>query len=184
MLFIAFMVLPLGVYMGGASFFSFDGEFPSALSQGFVGGVIIVVVLGAISALFKFDFGGRVAYGKTNWSHIYELRLDSEEAEELCKRSLDSLKRKIKPDSSAQNQRNVTVRTGMTRRSWGETISFKISNLRTAHVQIDISSRPTWKMTKVDWGANRMNIEAVCRFIENAVAPEKILKSERIPPLE
>ena len=121
-------------------------------------------------------------YGKTDWSHNFELKMDREEAEELCRRSLESLEKKTKPVPHAKDQLSITVRTRMTWRSFSEIICFKLLEPTNGTVRIDISSRPRVSATKFDWGANRKNIEAICRFIERAVDPERIIRSERIEP--
>ncbi len=176
------MALPFGSFFGVWSLFVLDRGFSGAVGIAIIAGTFFGMSMVVAFSFLGFVSGEGFAYGKTDWSHIFELKMDREEAEELCRRSLESLEKKTKPVPGAKDQPSITVRTSMTWRSFSEIICFKLLESTNGAVRIDISSRPRVSITKFDWGANRKNIEAICRFFERAVDPEKIIRSERIEP--
>ena len=176
------MGVPFGVFMGAFNFFSFTTGLSAAVFTGIAAGLFFGVSMSGAFAIIGRLSGEGVAYGKTIWSQIMELQIDSERAEDLCRHSLETVNKKYKFEPSTMSPSQIIARTGMTWRSWGEVISFQVWKLPDSSVKIEISSKPKLRMTKLDWGANRKNIEAICRFIESAVDPEKIIRSERIEP--
>ena len=176
------MGLPFGAIMASVYYFNVRGDIFVAVVLGGVAGIFFGAFMAGAFAAIGYLSGEGVAYGKTNWSQILELGIDLEEAKSLCRRSLGALNRPYKIDSYMGNQTQIVARTGMTWRSFGEIISYKVSSLTNSSVHIDICSKPKLASTTHDWGANRRNIDAIMSFIEATIEPEKTIRSERIEP--
>ena len=173
---------PFGVFTAVFYIFGFGADITTAIASGVIAGIAFGVFgIGAFAAIGYLS-GEGLAYGKTNWSQILELGIDFEEAKTLCRHSLGALNRPYKIDSHMGNQTQIVARTGLTWRSFGEIISFKVSSLTNSSVHIEICSKPKLARTTLDWGANRRNIDAIISFIEATIEPEKTIRSERIEP--
>lgn len=75
---------------------------------------------------------------------------------------------------SVHRQGSVTVlevRTPMSWRSFGERVRIELAPARGDGVLVRVGSRPTIRTTLVDYGKNRMNVEAVRAGMERAEAP-------------
>ena len=88
------MGLPFGVLMGVLNFFSFSVGLSTAVLTGIAAGLFFGVFMCGAFAVIGHLSGGGVAYGKTTWSQIMELQIDSEKAEDLCRRSLEAVNKK------------------------------------------------------------------------------------------
>jgi hypothetical protein len=60
----------------------------------------------------------------------------------------------------------IEARTGFSLRTYGDTILFKIQRLDGDRTQVEVSSRPTWRPTIVDYGRNLENVEKIISFLQ------------------
>lgn len=84
-----------------------------------------------------------------------------------------------------QNPFSISAKTGMSFRSFGETIQVDIKTLEIG-CQINIDSRCSMPSTLVDWGKNQNNIDEFFAQLERltaSVAPAKAVGSKKSQPL-
>jgi hypothetical protein len=84
-----------------------------------------------------------------------------------------------------QNPFSISAKTGMSLRSFGESIQVDIKTLEIG-CQINIDSRCSMPSTLVDWGKNQNNIDEFFAELERltaSVAPAKAVGSEKSQPL-
>ena len=60
----------------------------------------------------------------------------------------------------------IEARTGISLRTYGDNISFEIQQLDNERTQVEISSRPMWWPTIVDYGRNLENVEKIKSFLQ------------------
>lgn len=93
-----------------------------------------------------------------------ELQMSFNDAFDLCVRSLSQIKRsKIKEKSRSQGR--IVAKGGISIKSFGEVIEFKLKEISCDKTGIELSSRPTVPITLVDYGKNRANIEKLVTFL-------------------
>lgn len=175
--------LPFGAIMASVYYFSARGDISVAVALGGIAGIFFGFFMAGAFGAIGYLSGEKVAYGKTNWSQVMELGIEWEKAQHLCRQSLETLKKSYKIDPRTSSSTQIVAITGMTWRSFGEIISLKISRLPNSLIRLDISSKPKFSATTVDWGVNRRNIEAIARFMESSIESGKIVTNERIDTL-
>ena len=60
----------------------------------------------------------------------------------------------------------LRARTGLSWKSFGENLRVNLREVRLGATTIDISSRPRWKSTVVDYGKGFQNVERISRFLQ------------------
>lgn len=86
-------------------------------------------------------------------------------AYDLCIESLGSLK-KCKISDGNHVKGEITAKTGISMKSFGEEISIHIKTVDTYKTMVLISSRPTMVEQLVDYGKNLDNVEKICAFLK------------------
>ena len=94
-----------------------------------------------------------------------ELSLPYDETFTLCLRSLNSIE-KSRVQRKNRSQGKIVAKTGMTWKTFGDTISFKLFEVNNEQTQIKVSSKPIVPTTLVDYGTNLENVEKIIRVIE------------------
>ena len=98
-----------------------------------------------------------------------ELQMSFNDAFNLCVRSTSSIERsKIK--EKIQNQGRIVAKVGISIKSFGEVIEFKLKEISCDKIGIELSSRPAVRTTLVDYGKNRENIEKIVTFLKDSKA--------------
>lgn len=59
----------------------------------------------------------------------------------------------------------IMARTGRSWWSWGENLSLRISRTNGSHVRVEVSSRPAWGSTIIDYGRNFVNVAKLLSFL-------------------
>ena len=140
------------------------------------GGVFATRVIGNRISGKSFDSPDR------KLSHVFKIRMSVKDAEDLCRRALDGLGKNHSYDPGAYSPTCLIARTGRVSPPNGEIITIRIAEKATNSVTIDISSESLPGKKPEEYGENTRNIEALSRFIENAVESDKIQMSARIDP--
>jgi len=175
--------LPFGVIAASVYYFGARGEISNAVALGGIAGIFFGVVMAGVFGAIGYLSGEKITYGKTNWLQVMELGIEWEIAQHLSRQSLETLRKSFKIDPRTSSSTEIVAITGMTWRSFGEIISLKISRLPNSLIQLEISSKPKYPATRVDWGVNRRNIEAIAGFMESSIESGKIVASGRIDTL-
>lgn len=100
-------------------------------------------------------------------SHVgnIELLLSFERVFDLCVESL-KLIHKCKIEKEDRSQGTIDARAGMTWRTFGDRISFRVFKIDDSRTEVEVSSRPVVKSTLVDYGKNLENIERITSFLQ------------------
>jgi hypothetical protein len=94
-----------------------------------------------------------------------ELLLSFERVFDLCVESLRLIP-KCKIEEENRFQGIINAHAGMTWKTWGDRISFRISKIDGSKTEVEVSSRPIVKTTLVDYGKNLENIERITTFLK------------------
>ena len=145
-------------------------------------GIFKAIVLGSISGIL---YGGIVTsflYFLNNWqlkkieskthekvrgvrhSKEIEVSLPYDKAFDLCIESLKLIKR-CNVEKEDRSKGEIVAKTGVSWKSWGELITFKIEK-NGEKVKIKVKSEPVLKTTLIDYGKNFENVEKITSFLE------------------
>ena len=94
-----------------------------------------------------------------------ELQVSYDRAFNFCIASLNLIKNnKIRKEIRSLG--TIDARSGMTWRTWGETISFDIKKIDDNRTQVNVFSRPFYILTIADYGKNYENVEKIKSFLK------------------
>ncbi len=162
--------VPFGVFMGLYWYFRLDASpvriLVLALAAGILFGGFMAGILGSwhiISVKRKASGGSEEDYNVKQSKEI-EIPVSYDTAYELCIKSLEKLK---KPEIVTTDYSNgiVTAKTGITWDTFGDTVSFKLTENTESTTNIVVSSEPL-SYQVVDYGKNLDNVNAVLSFLE------------------
>jgi len=160
--------IPAGT--GMAIFYSLFYGFPVGLVSGLISGVFFGILMVFILGFLHGRAVKKVAYGNTEPSagthHVREteLPLPYDRAFDLCIASLGSLNRWVYEEDRIHGK--ILARTGINWKTWGDTICFEIYGIDGGSTRVKVSSRPTARMTLVDFGKNLDNVQRIISFLE------------------
>ena len=144
----------------------------SGIISGFIFGGIMAIVLGNMHRKsVKLLLRGENSPGNFEESlgvcHVRNLEIDLpfDEVFNLCIDSLELIK-KCKVMKEDRVLGNIIAKAGMTRKTWGDLITFNLRKNRDGRILIELSSRPSWSLTVVDFGKNLENIEIIVNYIK------------------
>jgi hypothetical protein len=134
----------------------------SGASSGFIFGLFMSLILGTIHKLKtrKMAKAGDVT---PTQSATIELGCNLALAFDKCIQALNQFGAKIELQDKVKSEIKAT--SGMTWRSWGEVLTVRLSRIDTEKVKIEISSSPKLKMTLVDYGKGRENVEKITKIL-------------------
>ncbi len=95
-----------------------------------------------------------------------ELPMSYERAFELCIASLQEIE-KAEVQSSDYSAGSITARTGTTWDSWGELISFRLTEAEGDGIRVELTSEPSTRQI-VDYGKNLENANAIVAFLQGS----------------
>lgn len=157
-------VVFLSVFMGASGW----------LLYGTLRGVATGAAMGAVSGLavglLHYWLVRRMSSGKSEGAmglhHVrtVELRLPYDKAFDLCVESVGTIRR-CTVRKEEREAGKISARAGINWKTWADTISFEVRNLGNGGIQVEVSSRPTIRMTVVDFGKNLDNVEKISGFL-------------------
>jgi len=99
-----------------------------------------------------------------------KLQLSYDKAFNLCVDSLTLIKGcKVQKEDQAQGE--IVAKAGRTWESWGEKLAFSVKKIDDKYTSVEVSSRPTFSMTLVDYGKNLWNVSSIIFFLESHGKP-------------
>jgi len=160
--------VPFGIIMGVPDLIT--NGFLSGLLYGLVSGVVFGILMSIIVSSAHIKAVRRIAPEiseetigvKHTRSITLPLRYD--EAFDLCIKSLSTIKKcSIKKEDRAQGL--IEAGTGITWKTWGDIISFRLRRKDKTVTQVEVSNRPAMCTTVVDYGRNLENVENIISFL-------------------
>lgn len=130
----------------------------------------IIVAVFKISDLLGHKLDGLAAIRE---ARHFKLRSDIETAYRVCIDSLKGLDRAVEIIEHDKETGEISVRTAMTWRSFGEYIRFKLTMEAASLIDVQVMSRPVIPATTNDYGINARNIAAVARTLGQYDPPEE-----------
>ena len=165
--------IPVGKLVGVLNSFligSPRGLIAGLIAATFAGGVSSIVV----GYLHKRSVR-RMLYGEPEGAmevrHVrhVELRLPYDQAFDLCLSSASAVKKStIRTEDRSLGR--IEAKAGMTRKSWGEVISFDLRRVDENRTRVEVSSKPALWTTLVDGGKNLENVERIAETLTLAGA--------------
>ena len=96
---------------------------------------------------------------------VIELECPYDEAFKLCTLAVNVVRGRPRILSRDKSRGLITAKTGITRDSWGEIITFNIRRISDNRTRIEISSRSVIYVQILDSGKNFENIEKITAFL-------------------
>lgn len=162
------MGIPFGICMGllQASEHGASAGLTKGITSGIFFGGSMTLVLGFLQrrSVRNVSPGNSADAMDVHQVRKLELRLPFDQAFDLCIESLGEIKRG-KVRSQERSAGKIVAKTGMTWKTWGDTITFDLRKTGDDSVQIEVSSRPALRMTMYDYGKNLENVEALVGFL-------------------
>jgi hypothetical protein len=101
---------------------------------------------------------------ETRHTRTIQIPLPYRRAFELCTLSLNTIDR-CQIRRTDHSQGTIEAKTGISWKTFGDIISFKISPSGTRTTQVEVTSRPTWRTVIVDYGRNLEHVERIAAFL-------------------
>ncbi|MCP4373237.1 MAG: hypothetical protein GY797_34800 [Deltaproteobacteria bacterium] len=95
-----------------------------------------------------------------------QLEYPYRKAFELCTLSLKTIDN-CKIQRTDRNKGTIEAKTGITWKTFGDIVSFKIQRLDGDRTQVEVSSKPVWHTALVDYGKNLENVEKIVAFLKS-----------------
>ena len=131
------------------------------------------------SAIVAFIFSGLTVY-----NYIKKLRKNGLSTDDdnlkvkhnnvvMCQKSSEEILMKITQNADFKKMKihktksGYKIYTNYSWGSWGEVIDINIENRNSENQQIEISSRPKFPLTLIDYGKNKENVETITALIKN-----------------
>jgi hypothetical protein len=156
--------IPFGVFMG-CLFGYLEGAHKgliAGITSGLLFGTWMSVIFGTVHEVCTKKIYGP---GEVNpkQSKAIESNLPFDSGFEKCVNALGHFGAKITAQDKAQGR--IEAKTGMTWKSFGETISIHLDDLKNGTIKIQISSAPVIKTTIMDYGKGRANVETIASLL-------------------
>lgn len=133
----------------------------------FILSVISTLILGNLHTISVKKLHSNSSKEALNVSHIQNIELPVPYGEvfDLCLESIKLIKSgKIKNKNRSEGIINAKV--GLNWKTWGDKISFKLTNIGINRTRVEFSSKPVVPTTLVDYGKNLENIEIINNFLK------------------
>lgn len=137
---------------------------------GTIGGIAAGILFGLVISLFSYITDKKLKKEGlvNNGADVYQVReyiisKPSLETLDVFKEAL-SIFKKYKTVKEEKN--SITIKTGFSWKSFGEIIVLSYKPINDTETQINISSRPSIKLTLVDYGINFQNVEKIEKYFK------------------
>ncbi|KPK02943.1 MAG: hypothetical protein AMK71_00505 [Nitrospira bacterium SG8_35_4] len=161
--------IPLALFMG--TFYSFRYDLRTGIIAGLTGGVSVGIILAVIAGVLhrrcvqKISGHGPAEQTGVATSRDIELKMPRDRAFDLCVASLGSINRCTITEEN-RSQGRIEAKTGINWKTWGDTVSFRLSRLDDDTTNVMLTSRPTARTTLVDFGKNLENVQLIIAFLK------------------
>lgn len=161
--------IPFGLFMMIYDFIAY-GISISGILSGVISGVVFGAIMTGVIGYWHIRSVKRKSSddyeNNYNVEQIKEidLSISYDQAFKLCIESLDQLK-KAKVEDKDYSQGWIIAKTGITWDTFGDTISFKLTEQEDCNTNIVISSKPT-HFQIADYGKNLDNVNKIISFLE------------------
>jgi hypothetical protein len=172
----------MGVFFAFNFYANYGGNLDRAIFVGVLSGALLFGGVFATQLIVNRIKGKSFDSPDRKLSHVFKIRMSAREAEDLCRRALDGLGKNHSFEPGTNSPICLIARTGRASPPHGEIITFRITDKTADLVTINFSSESLPGKKPEEYGENIRNIEALSRFIENAVESDKIQMSARIDP--
>jgi len=162
--------IPSGILVGifFSLFYSLLVGIAGGLLTGLIAAAVLYFIMGPLHDMSVKKIAGDDPEGSSGVHQQREIEIPRtfDESFDFCIRSLDSISRSrvIKKNHSLGR---IIAEAGLNWKTWGDTISFEISDTGEGSSRIRISSRPAARTTIVDFGKNLQNINRIVSFLES-----------------
>jgi hypothetical protein len=163
--------VPFAFFMG--AYYSFRYDVRNGIIAGLTGGVAVGLTLAVIVVFLHRrcvqKISGRYPDEKmeVNTTRDIELKIPFDQAFDLCIESLDCINR-CNIMEKDRHQGKIAAKTGINWKTWGDTISFRLSRLNDDTTRVIVSSRPTARTTLVDFGKNLENVRIIISWLKDS----------------
>ena len=139
----------------------------TGLCTGILFGAAMYLILGFFHTRAVEKIAGAVTEKTIGTLHSRELTLDLpvEQAFDRCLSSLQRVGRCTVLEQDRGRGR-IAARSSVNWKTWGDIILFDIALDRSHRTRITLSSRPSSRMTIVDYGKNLENLNAIVSFLK------------------
>jgi hypothetical protein len=164
--------IPFAFFMG--IYYTFRYDVRTGIMAGLTGGVavglILAIIVGVLHRRCVQKISGQYPDEKMDVNTIRDIKLKMpiDLAFDLCIESLIRINRCIVKEEDLSLGR-ITAKTGINWKTWGDTISFRLSRLNDDTTLVEVSSRPTARTTLVDFGKNLENVQSIISFLKGTV---------------
>lgn len=141
--------------------FGLDAALGVGVAVGLTTGLIAAGIMTAMIAHGERNPGN----SKLRRSSRHLLIRDYETAFGICLEALDGLNRKYEVKVSDPVSGDIVVSTGMNWKSFGDRIAIRLNRDGDESTEVQVDSQPIIRMTRVDYGSNQQNIEAIGRIL-------------------
>jgi hypothetical protein len=168
--------LVFGAFIAVLLMLRHDATIAASMAWGGFSGALFSVGMFLTFRVMGYFLGEEVAYGKTHWSQTIELAVKLDQAEDLCKCALETLKNVKKKSISKRGKTQIVARTGTSFRSFGEAVTINLCALEKSLVRLEIYSKSKYDRTLVDWGVNRINIETINEYLKRTLDQDEVVE--------
>lgn len=144
----------------------------TGLCTGVLYGTVMYFILGVLHTKAVKHIAGAVNEETIGTFHSRELALDQsfERAFDLCLASLRQLGRFRILDEDRLRGR-IAARLPLNWKTWGDIVRFDLVREEMTKTRITLSSRPSSRMTIVDYGRNLANVNAIVSILKATEPP-------------
>lgn len=161
--------IPFGIFQGFVN--TLQDGLPVGLGVGFISGILFGGFFSLILGLSHSFSVKRLPFGISDEAmgvhHLrsVKLTLPYDVVFNLCIKSLDSIEHcQIKKKNRSKGI--ISAKTGISWKSAGDIISFKILRIDDEITKVEVYTRPFIRTTLVDYGKNLESIETIIRIIK------------------
>jgi len=163
--------IPFGIFMAilFSIIYGINTGLPGGIISGLIFGFLMFIILGFLNSRAVQKIAGNRSAESMGTFYVQniELRLPYDRAFDLCVRSLDLI-RKCRIQEEDRSRGTIIAKSSVNWKTWGDTVSFDISETDNDSTAIRVSSRPTAWSTLVDYGKNLENVKTIVSFLERS----------------
>lgn len=134
----------------------------TGLIFGLIFGGLMALILGTTNLLSERKINAQEGQSSTGVHHTrtMTLNLPYEEAFRLCLQSVGHL-HEAKIVNEDRHTGKIKAASGMTWKTWGDTITFQLQTVNKETTTVEFSSKPKVPGTLVDYGKNFQNVQTI-----------------------
>jgi hypothetical protein len=160
----AYIGIPFAVFVGAVNTldYGWDYGWRTGLFEGLFFGAFCALILSSLHRRQCLKIAGE----ELTPEQTLNLEILADSKESVFERLLEALRRFGATVRKSDPQLlTVTARVRSSWRSFGEVLSCRVVPLGDSKFEIEISSRPRFRTTLIDYGKGRLNVEGVAHFL-------------------